>query len=613
MPLLTKGRPGRAKLGLAIVLLLAPYPAHAQAPDNVAVVINESSPDSVRVGEYYSRLRDIPATNVLRIKTATDESIERAAYVRTIEVPLAAAIRRQGLQDRILYLVLTRGIPLRIAGTTGLKGTEASVDSELTLLYRRMTGQPVATAAHVENPYFLGQRELSAARRFSHREHDIYLVTRLDAYTVQEAMAVVDRGLSAKPGGTPGGTIVLDQRLSGVGAQSGDEWMQQAAERLKQQGHGERILLDTALTRATTEEPVLGLYSWGSADPENRVRTRGLTFAAGAIAASLTSFDARSLREPPTDWQPSVSSDKAAWFAGSSDTLIGDLIREGVTGVAGQVGEAYVLGAVRPEILFPAYLSGFNLAEAFYLASPTLSWQQVVIGDPLAAPFDRQQLTRAELEEAEDPATLLPGLFSRRRLATAKAVSAGQPDAVVTAIVRAETLIARDKPEAARETLAKASEASPTSTVLLLMLADLDEQASAYDAAIEQYRRVLEIQPTNLIALNNLAYALAVRKNQPAEALPFARKAAALAPRMGTVLDTLGWIEHLLGNHEAAAGLMEQAVKLEPRNAEIRLHAAIIAAAAGRRGESQKQLEEALKLDPSLAERDEVARLRGNK
>ena len=40
--------------------------------------------------------------------------------------------------------------------------------------------------------------------------------------------------------------------------------------------------------------------------------------------SNTVSGDARSLREPPKDWQPSVSSDKAAWFAGSSDTLIGD-------------------------------------------------------------------------------------------------------------------------------------------------------------------------------------------------------------------------------------------------------------------------------------------------
>ncbi len=67
----------------------------------------------------------------------------------------------------------------------------------------------------------------------------------------------------------------------------------------------------------------------------------------------------------------------------------------------GQVGEAYVLGAVRPDILFPAYLAGFNLAEAFYLATPTLSWKTVVVGDPLCRPFNGRALTSADLEERD--------------------------------------------------------------------------------------------------------------------------------------------------------------------------------------------------------------------
>ena len=36
---------------------------------------------------------------------------------------MGLAIRRAGLQDRLLYLVLTKGVPLRIADTTGLAGT----------------------------------------------------------------------------------------------------------------------------------------------------------------------------------------------------------------------------------------------------------------------------------------------------------------------------------------------------------------------------------------------------------------------------------------------------------------------------------------------------------
>ena len=163
--------------------LSRPLPLAAQTSANVAVVINENSGASRFIGEYYAERRGLPAENVLRISTTTDDEISREAYTASIERPIANAIARAGLHDTVLYLVLTKGVPLRIAGTTGREGTVASVDSELTLLYRRMTGQPVQVVGPVLNPYFLGERALTEAQRFSHMDFDIYLVSRLDAFT----------------------------------------------------------------------------------------------------------------------------------------------------------------------------------------------------------------------------------------------------------------------------------------------------------------------------------------------------------------------------------------------------------------------------------------------
>ena len=70
-----------------------------------------------------------------------------------------------------------------------------------------------------------------------------------------------------------------------------------------------------------------------------------------------------------------------------SQSLIADLVRDGVTGVAGYVGEPFLDGTIRPDILFPAYVGGLNLIEAYYAAMPYLSWQTVIVGDPLCAPF----------------------------------------------------------------------------------------------------------------------------------------------------------------------------------------------------------------------------------
>jgi uncharacterized protein (TIGR03790 family) len=585
------------------IWLGAPPVVCSQSAENVAVVVNENSADSQRIAEYYARTRGLPPSNVLRIQTSTEESIERDVYVRTIEQPLGQAIRRAGLQDRLLYLVLTKGVPLRVVGTTGLTGTLASVDSELTLLYRRLVGLPIPVPGPIDNPYYLGGRPMIEARPFTHREHDIYLVTRIDAFTVDQAIALIDRAQAP----AKDGRIVLDARgIAGTGGQ----WLEQAAKRLAEQGQQSRVLLQTTTPPARDETAVLGYYAGGASAPGNPDPSVAIAFAPGSIAANRASFDARTFREPPSDWRPTASADKATWFEGSGDALVGDLIRYGVTGVSGQVGEAYALGAIRPEILFPAYLGGFNLAEAFYLATPTLSWQSVVVGDPLCAPFGRSPLTREQLEGPTDSSSVIPELFAKRLVAVGRAADPDVPEAVTRLLARAMVLLDQDDRSGARRALEEAVIIAPRAIGPIVTLAQLEQEAGADDPAIAHYRLALEIQPTNLIALNNLAFVLAVRRNAPSEALPLAQRAVALAPRAGGVVDTLGWVEHLLGNHAVAGKLFELATQLEPGQAEIRLHAAVVYAALGQRDRAGVELQAALRLSPALETTDEVRRLR---
>jgi Flp pilus assembly protein TadD len=93
------------------------------------------------------------------------------------------------------------------------------------------------------------------------------------------------------------------------------------------------------------------------------------------------------------------------------------------------------------------------------------------------------------------------------------------------------------------------------------------------------------------------------------EALELAQRARTLAPDSGTIIDTLGWIEHLRGNSAEAVKLLREAAKRSPDHAEIRLHAAIAFASAGFNPEAREHLEAALKLDSSLESRDDVRKL----
>ena len=129
----------RTAVGVALFLLIAPG-LYAQSGENVLIVASDKIPGSVQVAERYAKARHVPGDQILRLNAPAAEEITHAAFDRDIQAPIAKWLASSARQDRILYIVLTHGIPLRISGTPGRNGTVASVDSELTLLYRRMTG-----------------------------------------------------------------------------------------------------------------------------------------------------------------------------------------------------------------------------------------------------------------------------------------------------------------------------------------------------------------------------------------------------------------------------------------------------------------------------------------
>ena len=144
-----------------------------------------------------------------------------------------------------------------------------------------------------------------------------------------------------------------------------------------------------------------------------------------------------------------------------------------------------------------------------------------------------------------------------------------------------------------------------------LMLAGEYEAQKDYDKAIERYRTVLAVYPDNVVALNNLAYGLAVRKGQPTEAIGYAERAMTLSGgRSPEIADTLAWVQHLVGRDREAAQILEPLVKVAPAQAEYRLHVAVVYAALGRLKEAVTELSEAVRLDPELEKSDEVRALR---
>ena len=142
---------------------------------------------------------------------------------------------------------------------------------------------------------------------------------------------------------------------------------------------------DTAPKVLYKQTNVIGYASWGSNDKNRRERHVDFQWLPGAIATEYVSTNARTFTRPPKTWSLSDWSvtSRMKWFAGSPQTLTADYLDEGASAATGHVAEPYLAFTPRPDLLLPAYYSGRNLAESFYLSIPALSWQNVVIGDPL--------------------------------------------------------------------------------------------------------------------------------------------------------------------------------------------------------------------------------------
>jgi uncharacterized protein (TIGR03790 family) len=343
----------------------------SQTHENVLLVINQASTLSREIGDYYVRRRSIPLANVCRLNVTDAEEVSWDVYEKQIEQPIGEFLRKGKLEEKTLYFVTTLGVPLRVNGGGAGLGTETcAVDSELALLYAKLHGKKFPRAGMVPNPLF---RKRDQA--FRHPDFPMYLVTRLAGYDFADVKAEIDRALEARNRGK----FVID--LAGNSNKDGNNWLRAAALLLP----ADRVVLDETDKVLTGVNDVIGYAAWGSNDPNRHQRHLGFQWLPGAIVTEYVSTNARTFRRPPDGWNISTWSetDKPRWFAGAPQTLTADYIHEGATGCSGHVAEPYLAGTPRPEYLLPAYFSGRNLAESYYLAIPALSWMNIVVGDPL--------------------------------------------------------------------------------------------------------------------------------------------------------------------------------------------------------------------------------------
>jgi uncharacterized protein (TIGR03790 family) len=355
---------------------------------SVIILANRADPDSLRLAAHYAAARGVPAENLVALPMPAGETISWTEFVGEIWQPLQDELVRRGWIDamgtpgvdavgrkkyiiaghHIAYLVVCRGVPLRIGNDPRLLSTHASspdqsqfrtnqgaVDSELGLLARN--GYNIN--GWVPNPLFRNEHptpfDLS----------DIVKVGRLDGPTLEAAERLVDNALIAERTGLLGRSYV---DLGGPNPE-GDRWLGAAAAQLTALGFDGDVDRTPATMPVTArfDAPVL-YFGWYAGDLNGPFTLPDFEFPPGAIALHIHSFSAHTLRSPTEGW-------------------CGPLVAHGITATMGNVYEPYLQFTHHPDLLLHALARGWTLGEAAYYALPVLSWQCVLIGDPLYRPF----------------------------------------------------------------------------------------------------------------------------------------------------------------------------------------------------------------------------------
>ena len=144
--------------------------------------------------------------------------------------------------------------------------------------------------------------------------------------------------------------------------------------------------------------------SWNSRTIRFRAHANATSFKVRMVALlddvtrnGSVYFDSMNLRaiRPHFEWVDGSIAETAVstggrsfnWDTGYGQSLVADLLEDGVSGVKGYVYEPYLTAVSYPNVLLPYYAYGYNLAEVYYASNPLISWMGTVVGDPKMAAY----------------------------------------------------------------------------------------------------------------------------------------------------------------------------------------------------------------------------------
>jgi uncharacterized protein (TIGR03790 family) len=367
-------------LCLTALLPAAPVPLSSE---RVAVLYNSSVPESLALAKAYQEARGIPSGHLIGLELPDREEITRAEYEEKIRLPLrreftqrswwqlgqADAVMTIATQCNIQVLVCMRGVPLKIArkedgkpaepaaaSNPTLIANEAAVDSELATL--SWEGQTLN--GPLKNAYYESQKSFAEANI-----PYLLLVGRIDGPTYEICHRMIADAIATEKTGLWGRAYIdLAQFYP-----DGEAWIRSAGMQCADAGiptvlHPWKEVFPKHYPM-TDAAVYFGWYEGNVCGPFVKP---GFQMRRGAVAVHLHSFSASTVR-----------SDKANWC--------GPLLARGAAVTLGNVYEPYLGFTHRFDLLQKRLLEGDSWIEAAYASIPAVSWQGVVLGDPLYRPF----------------------------------------------------------------------------------------------------------------------------------------------------------------------------------------------------------------------------------
>jgi uncharacterized protein (TIGR03790 family) len=397
---------GAVSRWLRALLCLLAGPVTLIADGNeVVLLFNRSQPGSEEVARHYAAQRSVPTNQILGFDFENSNYITRPAYMKFAEDFLIKELEQRGLakfrrdiipmkgdrpgrvkylltQASFRYLVPSFGVPWQIAEApnwsepvanmpAAVKRNEACLDNELSLLPRH--GE-LNFDGPLRNPRFA-----STNAGWLHPTNGVIIVSRLDGPNMEIAKALVDKALVAEREGLWGRAYFDLRNLTNGAYAPGDRWITNCSTVARDVGF-ETVVdnLPAVLNNAFPLSQVALYFGWYEGHATGPFGLSSVEFGPGAVAYHLHSYSAGNPRSAAQNW-------------------VGPFLAKGVTFTMGCTSEPYLTFTPQVDVFLESLLKlCFTAGEAALNSLPVLSWQTLVVGDPLYRPGVRNPIEWAE-------------------------------------------------------------------------------------------------------------------------------------------------------------------------------------------------------------------------